>query len=105
MSGPSPVPLIPMPDWVSAAQAALSGASGGALSDVEVLQGIANAINPKAGTVNCGWNIDAVIARFTGADANATAPTDMDGSWDEIEQRHNTTLTWGSNAEIALLTL
>ncbi|MET0554272.1 MAG: toxin glutamine deamidase domain-containing protein [Vicinamibacteria bacterium] len=101
MSGPSPVPLIPMPDWVSAAQAALSGASGGALSDVEVLQGIANAINPKAGTVNCGWNIDAVVARFTGADANATAPTDMDGSWDEIEQRHNTTLTWGGSFQDA----
>ena len=101
MSGPVPVPLIPMPDWVAAAQAVLSGASGGTLSDVEVLQGIANGINPKAGTVNCGWNIDAVVARFTGADANATSPTDMDGSWDEIEQRHDTTFSWGSSFQDA----
>jgi hypothetical protein len=90
-----------MPDWVSAAQAELSGAAGNTLSNIEVLQGIANAINPKAGTVNCGWNIDAVIARFTGADANATSPTDMDGSWDEIEQRHNTTFSWGGSFQDA----
>ncbi len=101
MSGPGPVPLIPMPDWVSAAQAELSGAAGNTLSNIEVLQGIANAINPKAGTVNCGWNIDAVIARFTGADANATSPTDMDGAWDEIEQRHNTTFSWGGSFQDA----
>src|SRR5687767_2579461 len=101
MSGPGPVPLIPMPDWVATAQAALSGASGGTLSDVEVLQGIANAVNPKAGTVNCGWNIDAVLDRFTGDDANATSSTDMDGTWDEIEQRHNTTFQWGGSFQDA----
>jgi hypothetical protein len=101
MSGPSAVPLIPIPDWASAAQAELSGASGSTLTNVEALQGIANGINPKAGTVNCGWNIDAVVARFTGADANATSPTDMDGSWGEIEQRHNTTFSWGSNFQAA----
>jgi papain fold toxin 1 (glutamine deamidase) of polymorphic toxin system len=101
MSGPAPVPLIPMPGWLAGLQAELSGASSGALGDREVLQGIANAINPRAGTVNCGWNIDAAIERFTGADPNATAPTDMDGSWSEIEQRHNTTFAWNSNFQAA----
>lgn len=101
MSGPEPVPLIDMPDWLAGVQAGFSGASGGTLSDVEALQEIANAINPRAGTVNCGWNIDAVLARFTGSDPNATSPTDMDGSWSEIEQRHNTTFTWGSSIQAA----
>jgi hypothetical protein len=101
MSGPEPVPLIEMPDWLAGVQAGFSGASGGTLSDIEALQGIANAINPKAGTVNCGWNIDAVLARFTGSDANATAPTDMDGSWAEIQARHNMTFTWGGSFQAA----
>ena len=86
MSGPDPVPLIDMPDWLAGVQAGFSGASGGRLSDIEQLQEMANAINPRAGTVNCGWNIGSVIARFTGADANATTnTTGMDGSWSQIE--------------------
>jgi len=102
MSGPDPVPLIDMPDWLAGVQAAFSGASGGRLSDIEQLQEIANAINPRAGTVNCGWNIDSVIARFTGADPNATTnTTGMDGSWGQIEQRHNTTLTWNQGFQAA----
>lgn len=101
MSGPDPVPLIDMPDWLAGVQAGFSGASGGALSDIEALQEIANAINPKAGTVNCGWNIDAVLARFTGSDPNATSPTAMDGSWGEIQTRHDMTFTWGSSVQAA----
>lgn len=101
MSGPDPVPLIEMPDWLSAVQAEMSGASGGTLSNIEQLQAIANGINPRAGTVNCGWNIDAVLARFTGSDPNATSPTAMDGSWNDIQNRHNMTFTWGSNFQAA----
>lgn len=101
MSGPDPVPLIDMPDWLAGVQAGFSGASGGTLSDIEALQEIANAINPKAGTVNCGWNIDAVLARFTGSDPDATAPTAMDGSWGEIQTRHDMTFTWGSSVQAA----
>jgi hypothetical protein len=102
MSGPDPVPLIDMPDWLAGVQAGFSGASGGRLSNIEALQEMANAINPRAGTVNCGWNIDSVIARFTGADPNATTnTTGMDGNWSQIEQRHNTTLTWGSSFQAA----
>ena len=101
MSGPDPVPLIDMPDWLAGVQAGFSGASGGTLSDIEALQEIANAINPKAGTVNCGWNIDAVLARFTGSDPDATSPTAMDGSWGEIQTRHDMTFTWGSSVQAA----
>jgi hypothetical protein len=90
-----------MPDWLAGLQAELSGAGSGTLGDLEALQGIANGINPRAGTINCGWNIDAAIARFTGADPNATSPTEMDGGWEEIEQRHNTTFTWGSDFQAA----
>lgn len=102
MSGPEPVPLIDMPDWLAGVQAAFSGAGGGRLSDIEQLQEMANAINPRAGTVNCGWNIDSVIARFTGADPGATTnTTGMDGSWSQIEQRHNTTITWNTGFQAA----
>ena len=101
MSGPAPVPLIQMPDWLAGVQAELSGATGGTLGDVQALQGIANAINPRAGTVNCGWNIDAALARFTGADPDATSTTDMDGTWGEIQQRHNMTFSWGSSFQAA----
>lgn len=101
MSGPDPVPLIDMPDWLAGVQAAGSGASGGTLSDVEALQEMANAINPRAGTVNCGWNIDAVMARFTGSDKDATTPTNMDGNWSQIQQRHNMTFSWGGNFQAA----
>lgn len=101
MSGPAPVPLIDMPDWLAAVQAGFSGAGGGTRADIEALQEIANAINPRAGTINCGWNIDAVIARFTGADPNATTPTNMDGNWSQIQQRHNTTFSWGSSFQAA----
>jgi hypothetical protein len=101
MSGPEPVPLIEMPDWLAGVQAEMSGASGGRLADIEALQGIANAINPRAGTVNCGWNIDAVLARFHGTDPNATSPTNMDGTWAQIQARHNMTFSWNSNFQAA----
>ena len=99
MSGPGPVPLIPMPGWLADVQADLAG--GGGNPDLAALQGIANAVNPTASTINCGHIIDAVVARFTGSDPGATAPAGMDGSFEEIEQRHNTTLTWGSNFQAA----
>ena len=92
MGGPPAVPIIDKPDWLAGMQAILSGSHGMALADLQELHALANAVNPGAGTINCGWIIDGVIARFTGSDASAIAPTRMDGSWQEIQQRHNTTL-------------
>jgi hypothetical protein len=99
--GPDPVPLIEMPDWVAGLQAVLSGATGVALADMQVLQSLANDVNPRAGTVNCGWIVDAVVARVTGTDPGAVARNGFDGSWGEIEQRHDTTFAWGSSFHAA----
>src|SRR5688572_21812912 len=101
MSGPAPVPLIAFPAWLGDLQVAMAGAGGGAAGDLTTLQGIANGINPTANGINCGWNIDAVLDRFTGADPGATSPAAMDGTWGEIEQRHNTTFTWGTSFQDA----
>lgn len=62
---------------------------------------IAKEVNPKKGTMNCGNIIDAVIARLDGSDPKATAPDEQDGSWEEIEERHNTTISWGSSFDDA----
>ncbi len=59
------------------------------------LQSIVDGVNPLGGTINCGQIIDAVAARLTGLDADATAVTAQDGSWAEIEARHNTQIAWG----------
>lgn len=65
------------------------------------LQAAVNGVNPNGGTVNCGNIIDAVAARLSGRDPNATAPTDRDGSFTDIEGRFNTTLNWGSDFQSA----
>lgn len=65
------------------------------------LSGIAGAVNPLDGDVNCGNIIDSVIARLTGADPNATAPLDRDGTFAEIENRHNTDIAWGGTFDDA----
>jgi uncharacterized Zn-binding protein involved in type VI secretion len=58
---------------------------------------IVAAVNPTDSVINCGNIIDAFISRLTGADPNATAPNQMDGTFDEIEQRHNVKLQWNKN--------
>lgn len=65
------------------------------------LSGIAGAVNPLDGNVNCGNIIDSVIARLTGADPDATAPLDRDGTFDQIEDRHNTDIAWGGTFDDA----
>jgi len=92
MSPPLTLPLLPLPSWLSAAQTA---------AHVRSMQAIANAVNPASSTVNCGNIIDAVIARETGTNPNAAAPPGTDGSFTDIENRHHTTLTWGSNFQAA----
>jgi uncharacterized Zn-binding protein involved in type VI secretion len=69
--------------------------------DLEFLEGIAQSVNPENGGDNCGYIIDAVIARLTGADPNATAPNEEDGSWGEIEARHNVDIVDGQSFEDA----
>jgi hypothetical protein len=93
--------LLETPGWLAAAQAAARTAA-----NVAHLQGIADAVNPQQGTQNCGFIIDAVIARETGSDPNAVAPAppppnQRDGTWDQIEARHHTNLTWGSSFQAA----
>ena len=58
-------------------------------------------VNPNGGTVNCGNIIDAVAARLSGRDPDATSTNDGDGSFTEIEGRFNTTLGWGSDFQSA----
>lgn len=50
-------------------------------------------VNTSGSVVNCGNIIDAAAARLTGADPNAVAPPEQDGSFPEIEGRFNTQLT------------
>jgi|GEM_PF-497014 len=47
--------------------------------------------------INCGHIIDAARSRFTGADPNAVAPTEEDGSFTSIESRFDTRITWGTS--------
>lgn len=65
------------------------------------LQDIADAVNPESSNINCGNIIDAVISRLRGTDPLAVAPAEQDGSFDEIEARHNTVLEWGHSFEEA----
>ncbi len=58
---------------------------------------IVAAVNPSNSVINCGNIIDAFIARLTGANPNATAPNQMDGTFAEIEQRHNMTIAWNKS--------
>lgn len=97
MGGPAAVPSIAAPGWLAGTQAALSGATGTARGALERLHALANAVNPLAGRRNCSSIIDAVIARFTGSDPNATATAyNKDGKWRKIQERHDMTFTGGS---------
>jgi uncharacterized Zn-binding protein involved in type VI secretion len=61
------------------------------------MQAIALGINPLASVINCGFNIDAAIARLYGSNASATSPGTQDGSFPAIGARHGTTITWGNS--------
>lgn len=67
----------------------------------KALEDAAGNVNPLGGGDNCGHIIDAVLARLRGTDPDATAPDERDGSWDEIENRFNTTIDWGSDFDAA----
>ncbi len=56
---------------------------------------LAGEVNPLGSTINCGNIIDAVIDRLTEKDPDAVAPDKQDGTFDEIEKRHGTTIQWG----------
>jgi len=103
MSGPPPLPLISPPDWLGAFDRGPDGYQGnlGASPAMAAMMSAANGANPMGGTVNCGNIIDAVVARLSGADPDATAPTARDGSFDEINQRFNTTVSWGQGFQAA----
>ena len=58
-------------------------------------------LTPNGGTVNCGNIIDAVAARLSGRDPDATSTNDGDGSFSDIEDRFNTKLGWGSDFQSA----
>jgi hypothetical protein len=103
MSGPPPLPLISPPDWLGAFDRGAGGYQGnlGASPALATMMSAANGVNPMGGTVNCGNIIDAVVARLSGADPDAVAPTAGDGSFDEIDQRFNTTVNWGQSFQAA----
>jgi hypothetical protein len=100
MSGPDPLPPIPWPGWFGALEGAMVDATERA-ANLAVLQGVVAGVNPGASTINCGNIIDAARARLDGSNPNAAAPTTRDGSFQAIEGRFNTTLTWGSNFQAA----
>ncbi|MEL7466872.1 MAG: toxin glutamine deamidase domain-containing protein [Pseudomonadota bacterium] len=54
------------------------------------LDDMSRAVNPENGNVNCGKIIDAVLDRLTGRNSDAVAPRGRNGSWADIEARHNT---------------
>jgi uncharacterized Zn-binding protein involved in type VI secretion len=62
---------------------------------------IVMAVNPTNSVINCGNIIDAFIDRLTGANPNAAAPKEGDGTFEEIEQRHKTKLEWGHSFQDA----
>ena len=66
-----------------------------------VLEAIIAGVNPTDSVINCGHLVDAAIARLNGTDPNATAPAGQDGSFEEIGNRHGTTINFGSSFEDA----
>jgi uncharacterized Zn-binding protein involved in type VI secretion len=62
---------------------------------------IVASVNPSNSVINCGNLIDAFIDRLTGANPDATAPDQTDGTFAEIEQRHNTKIEWNKSFQDA----
>lgn len=71
---------------------------GGALA---FLLRLTQAVNPLNGTINCGQIIDSVVDRLTGENPDSTAVTDQDGTWNQIEQRHQTQIQFGQTFDDA----
>jgi len=67
----------------------------GAQPYIPSLDAIANAVNPAGSVINCGNIVDAVIARLSGSDPDAVSPATQDGSFDDIGNRHGTTIEFG----------
>ena len=61
------------------------------------LSSLAKSVNPENGTNNCGKIIDAVISRLKDPKSKAVAETGLNGSWDEIENRHNVKIDWNKS--------
>lgn len=68
-------------------------------SPAETPANIAAAVNPTGSTINCGFIIDAVVARLRGTDPKATAPNQQDGSFSDIEKRFSTTIQWNQTMQ------
>jgi hypothetical protein len=62
-----------------------------------VLNKLAKSVNPDNGNSNCGKIIDAVIARIKDPDSTAVADIQVNGSFPEIEKRHNVQIKWGKS--------
>jgi hypothetical protein len=58
-------------------------------------------MNPTGSVINCGFGVDAAVARLTGTNPNATAPAGQDGSFSDIANRHNTTINWNQGFQNA----
>jgi uncharacterized Zn-binding protein involved in type VI secretion len=63
------------------------------------IQLIAQGINPAASVLNCGFNVDAAIARLYNTNPGATAPPGQDGSFTQIGARNGTTIVWGNTLD------
>jgi uncharacterized Zn-binding protein involved in type VI secretion len=59
------------------------------------MQALAQAVNPSGSVLNCGFNVDSVIARLYGTAPGATSPPGTDGLFTQIAARHGTTINWG----------
>ncbi len=65
------------------------------------LDRIVKGVNPSNSVLNCGNIVDADIDRLSGKNPNAVAPDTQDGTFEEIERRHNTKLVWDKNFQDA----
>ena len=75
--------------------------TGGDVKTDPALAAIAGGMNPSNSAINCGFLVDAAVARFSGSDPNAVAPANGDGTFSQIDGRHGTNMQWNQSFDKA----
>ncbi|GAB6112282.1 type VI secretion system Vgr family protein [Desulfomicrobium salsuginis] len=94
-SGSGAVPQLPLNSSGVGKSTAPQAQSASLQKSRQTPEQIAQSVNPQNSTINCGFSVDAVIARLYGTDSNAVSPASLDGTFTEIGNRHGTKLVWG----------
>jgi len=63
------------------------------------IEAMAQAVNPSASVINCGFIIDAAIDRIFGTNPASVAPAGQDGTFTQIGARHGSPLQWGNTLD------